>query len=128
MTDAYLRSLGFATTESEPDAGRPAFSHAWRYQHEQMTSDGHRLFIEHPLGIDSCRLSTMPAPLVPQDVFAAVALHDRSALETAICAFYAAHGGRGAVAPYQQAVPTTTAAPRLIYGRVVDFTTSDSSV
>ncbi|GAB3226137.1 hypothetical protein GCM10027346_08130 [Hymenobacter seoulensis] len=98
MTDTYLQSLGFSATDQTQNANRPAFGHAWRYQHECPAQDGATLFIEHPLGIDSCRLSTLAAPLAAQDVFATVALHDLPGLETAISAFYAAHGGKGPVA------------------------------
>ncbi|GGG57499.1 hypothetical protein [Hymenobacter glacieicola] len=98
MTDSYLRSLGFAAVSTTRGANQPTFRQAWRYQHEAAAQDGTRLFIEHPLGIDGCRLSNLAAPLAAQDVFATVALHDGPALETAIESFYAAHGGRGAVA------------------------------
>jgi hypothetical protein len=97
MTDVYLRSLGFAPTARTPRSSQAAFSHAWRYQYDHLAVDGVALFIEHPLGIDTCRLSTIEAPLEAQDVFATVGLHDRSALEAAIKAFYAAHGGMGSV-------------------------------
>ena len=84
MTDTYLRSLGFAPTEQTQSAIRPAFSAAWRYQHEHMAQDGALLFIEHPLGIDSCRLSNMEAPLAATDIFATVPLQDQPALEQAV--------------------------------------------
>jgi hypothetical protein len=99
MTDVYLRSLGFAPTARTPRSSQAAFSHAWRYQYDHLAADGTSLFIEHPLGIDSCRLSTLEAPLAPQDVFATIGLHDRPALEAAMKAFYAAHGGMGTVVP-----------------------------
>ncbi|UOQ77663.1 hypothetical protein MUN84_03010 [Hymenobacter sp. 5516J-16] len=98
MTDSYLRSLGFAAVSTTRGANQPTFRQAWRYQHEVATQDGTRLFIEHPLGIEGCRLSSLAAPLARQDVFATVALHDEPGLEAAIENFYAAHGGRGAVA------------------------------
>lgn len=97
MTDSYLRSLGFADTDDSRSAVRPAFGQAWRYLHEAPAQDGASLFIEHPLGIAGCRLSTLPAPLAAQQVAATVGLHDRRGLEAAIAAFYAAHGGQAAV-------------------------------
>jgi len=97
MTDTYLRGLGFAPTARSPRGGQNAFNHAWRYQYDHLAADGAALFIEHPVGIDACRLSAMEAPLVAPDVFASVGLHDRPALEAAIKAFYAAHGGMGKV-------------------------------
>ena len=95
MTDTYLRSLGFAPTQPETRTSRTAFARAWRYQYDHAACDGVRLYIEHPLGIDSCRLSALVAPLDAQDVFATVSLHDRPAFEASIAAFYAAHGGMG---------------------------------
>ncbi|GAB2793873.1 hypothetical protein HNQ93_003800 [Hymenobacter luteus] len=102
MTDLYLRGLGFAPTDETSQARRPSFSQAWRYQHQRVAQDGARLFIEHPLGIDCCRLSAVVAPLAAQDVFATLPLHDKAALETAIAAYYAAHGGVGPLAPRPQ--------------------------
>jgi hypothetical protein len=99
MTDTYLRSLGFAPTEHAQSASRPPFSAAWRYQHEQLAQDGAPLFIEHPFGVDRCRLSMQAAPLDAHDVVANMALDDRPALEAAVASFYAAHGGKGAAAP-----------------------------
>jgi hypothetical protein len=99
MTDTYLRSLGFAPTTRSPRSTQPGFTHAWRYQYDHLAVDGSALFIEHPLGIDSCRLSALEAPLTSQDVFANVGIHDRPALQAAIAAFYAAHGGMGALRP-----------------------------
>jgi hypothetical protein len=100
MTDTYLRSLGFAPTQQHSFGSRPAFDTSWRYQHEHQALDGSRLFIEHPLGRASCRLSALEAPLAAQDVFATTALDDRPGLEAAISSFFTAHGGRGeAVAP-----------------------------
>jgi len=97
MTDFYLRSLGFADNDDSRSATRPAFGQAWRYLHEAPAQDGARLFLEHPLGIAVCRLSMFPAPLAAHDMAATVSLHDRPALEAAIAAFYAAHGGRAGV-------------------------------
>lgn len=94
MTDSYLRSLGFAPANQEPGA-RLAFDRVWRYEHEHAAQDGAHLYIEHPLGVDSCRLSNLAAPLAAQDVFATVGLHDGPALELAVKEFYAAHGGVG---------------------------------
>ncbi|KUG08596.1 hypothetical protein [Solirubrum puertoriconensis] len=99
MTDTYLRSLGFAPLDQNDLAGRRAFDTSWRYQHECRALDGASLFIEHPLGVASCRLSALAAPLAAQDVFATTTLHDRPGLETAIEAFYSAHGGKGEVVP-----------------------------
>ncbi|WP_400190432.1 hypothetical protein [Hymenobacter sp. B81] len=99
MNDAYLRSLGFASTHPAHSASQPTFDLAWRYQHERAAHDGTPLFIEHPLGVDRCRLSALPAPLAAPDVFANLALHDRPGLESAIEAFYAAHGGPGELLP-----------------------------
>jgi len=96
MTDTYLRSLGFFPTTRTPRSGQLAFSQAWRYQFDHLAADGLPLFIEHPLGIDVCRLSTLESPLTTQDVFASVDLHDRSAFQVAMSAFYTAHGGMGA--------------------------------
>lgn len=105
MTDTYLRSLGFAPIQPETRASRAAFNQSWRYRYDYAARDGAQLFIEHPLGIASCRLSTLAAPLAAQDVFAELALDDRSGLEKAISAFYAAHGGMGpALAPLVPAV------------------------
>ncbi|RZK30603.1 MAG: hypothetical protein EOO63_06320, partial [Hymenobacter sp.] len=83
MTDSYLRSLGFAPTTRAP-RGSQAFIHAWRYQFDHAAVDGSHLFIEHPLGVDMCRMSLLEAPLTAQDVFASVGLHDRLALEAAM--------------------------------------------
>jgi hypothetical protein len=99
MTDTYLRSLGFAPTQPETRTSRTAFAQAWRYQYDHAARDGARLYIEHPLGIDGCRLSALAAPLAAQDVFATVSLHDRPAFEAAISAFYVAHGGMGPLMP-----------------------------
>ncbi len=103
MTDTYLRSLGFAPTQPETRASRAAFNQTWRYRYDHEARDGAHLFIEHPIGIASCRLSAMAAPLAAQDVFAVLDLHDRAGLEAAIGAFYGAHGGMGAAVP---ATPT----------------------
>lgn len=97
MTDTYLRSLGFAPTQLETRSSRGNFSQAWRYQYDHVARDGASLFIEHPIGIDSCRLSALAAPLAAQDVFATLSLHDREGLESCIAAFYAAHGGMGSL-------------------------------
>lgn len=99
MTDTYLRSLGFAPAAHTPRRSQVAFGQAWRYQFDHLAADGMPLFIEHPLGIDACRLSALEAPLTAQDVFASVGLHDRAALQAAMNAFYTAHGGMGAVLP-----------------------------
>lgn len=99
MTDTYLRSLGFAPTAQAPHGNGPSFSHAWRYQYDHVAADGAALFIEHPRGIAACRLSALEVPLSAQDVFASVGLHDRPALAAAMAAFYAAHGGMGALRP-----------------------------
>ncbi|QKG55472.1 hypothetical protein GKZ68_01765 [Hymenobacter sp. BRD128] len=99
MTNAYLRSLGFSPTARTPVSGPASFAHAWRYQFDHLAADGSSLFLEHPLGVDACRLSSREAPLAAQDVFASVGLHDRPALEAAMAAFYAAHGGMGAPLP-----------------------------
>ncbi|UYZ59754.1 hypothetical protein [Hymenobacter latericus] len=98
MTDTYLRSLGFAPVQPDDLGARRPFGVAWRYRHERRALDGSFLFIEHPLGVASCRLSNLVAPLAPQDVFASTALHDGPALEAATQAFFAAHGGMGEVA------------------------------
>lgn len=100
MTDTYLRSLGFAPAlPNTSHANRTSFSKSWRYQFNHLANDGASLFIEHPLGIDICRLSALAAPLGAQDVFASIGLHDRPALEVAMKAFYAAHGGMGSLVP-----------------------------
>lgn len=99
MTDIYLRSLGFAPLRGDAPAHRPPFAGAWRYQHDHLAQDGEALFLEHPLGIDRCRLSTLVAPLRRQDVFADLSLQDQPALEAAVAAFFGAHGGIGAVVP-----------------------------
>ncbi|TGE29320.1 hypothetical protein [Hymenobacter metallicola] len=95
MTDSYLQSLGFVTTTPGQRPSYSAFGRAWRYQHDHNAQDGTSLFLEHPLGIDCCRLSALAAPLAAEDVFASVALHDQPALAAAVQAFYAAHGGIG---------------------------------
>lgn len=99
MTDTYLRSLGFVPTEQATTASRLAFGQAWRYQHNYLAHDGLPLFLEHPFGINGCRLSALAAPLDEHDVFATLSLEDKPALETAITAFYTAHGGLGVLAP-----------------------------
>jgi hypothetical protein len=99
MTDTYLRSLGFAPIQPETRASRAAFDKTWRYRFDHEARDGAQLYIEHPLGIPSCRLSSLAAPLAAQDVFATLDLHDRAGLEAAIKAFYGAHGGMGPVVP-----------------------------
>jgi len=99
MTDTYLRSLGFAATAQNVRTNRTNFARAWRYQFDHAARDGATLFIEHPLGIDYCRLSELATPVAAQDIFASVGLHDRPALEAAIAAFYAAHGGMGQMLP-----------------------------
>lgn len=96
MTNAYLRSLGFSPTARTPVSGPASFAHSWRYQFDHLAADGTTLFLEHPLGVDACRLSIHEAPLDAHEVFASVGLHDRPALEAAMKAFYAAHGGMGA--------------------------------
>lgn len=98
MTDTYLRSLGFAPTDQERSERRMPFSLAWRYQQEHLAQDGAALYIEHPFGIDGCRLSHELAPLRQQDVFTTVPLHDGPGLEAAIKDFYRAHGGQGRLA------------------------------
>lgn len=108
MTDTYLRSLGFAPTTRSPRGSQAAFTHAWRYEFDHAAADGTHLFIEHPLGIDTCRLSAHEAPLAAEDVFASVGLHDRPALQAAMSAFYTAHGGMGALLP---ATPTSAFQP-----------------
>ena len=97
LTDAYLQSLGFTASRLDRKANRAEFGHAWRYQFDHEACDGTSLYIEHPLGIDGCRLSALPAALAAQDIFATVALTDRPGLEAAIGAFFAAHGGMGPV-------------------------------
>ena len=99
MTDTYLRSLGFAPTTRSPRRSQLAFDLAWRYQFDHLAVDGTPLFIEHPLGVATCRLSTLEAPLAAADVFATIGLHDRLALTAAMTTFYAAHGGMGAPLP-----------------------------
>ncbi|AIZ64198.1 hypothetical protein PK28_11820 [Hymenobacter sp. DG25B] len=105
MTDTYLQSLGFMPIDQGRSASRPGFNQAWCYQHDHLAQDGTPLFIEHPLGIDSCRLSSLTAPLDQQDVFAKMPLNDRPALEAAIQQFFAAHGGQGPLIPLFE-VPT----------------------
>ena len=97
MTDTYLRSLGFAPIRQALRLSQANFSQQWHYVFNHEARDGARLFIEHPLGVASCRLSALAVPLA-QDIFAVVDLHDRAGLEAAIKAFYAAHGGMGPVA------------------------------
>jgi hypothetical protein len=99
MTDTYLRSLGFAPTDDERRANQLTFDRAWRYRHSHQAHDGAALYIEHPLGVDCCRLSTQPAPLDQRDVEASVPLRDGPALEAAVAAFFAAHGGQGPLVP-----------------------------
>jgi hypothetical protein len=99
LTDAYLQSLGFTASRLDRKANRADFGHAWRYQFDHEARDGTPLYIEHPLGIDGCRLSALPAALDAHDVFATVNLSDRPGLEAAIGALFAAHGGMGPVVP-----------------------------
>lgn len=102
MTDAYLRSLGFAPAPHSllgARANRPTFEQAWCYRFEYIARDGAVLYLEHPLGVAQCRLSTLPAPLDPRDVFAAVGLHDRAGLAVAMRDFYLAHGGMSELPP-----------------------------
>lgn len=96
MTDAYLRSLGFASTLPPSRAGSPAFEKAWRYEYDHAAVDGAHLFIEHPLGVNACWLSEQELPLTAQEVLARIGLHDRPALEAAMTTFFASHGGIGA--------------------------------
>ena len=98
MTDSYLRSLGFVSTD-ETHGSHPPFEQNWRYQHENQAADGARLYAEHPFGVAACRLSALAAPLAASDIWASVDLHDRPALEAAVASFYAAHGGKGTVVP-----------------------------
>jgi hypothetical protein len=99
LTDVYLRSLGFAALRGDAPASRPAFAPAWRYQHDHLAQDGAPLFLEHPLGVNRCRLSATTAPLRSQDVFADLPLQDRPALETALEAFFGVHGGMEPLVP-----------------------------
>jgi hypothetical protein len=96
MTDSYLRSLGFAPTGRGAKTGQLVFAQAWRYQFGHLAKDGAALFIEHPFGIDACRVSSIAAPLAAQDVVVEMSLHDRPLLEKTLKAFYAQHGGMGA--------------------------------
>lgn len=95
MTDAYLRSLGFAPTVRATRTSRAAFGQTWRYQFDHVAADGTPLYVEHALGIAACRLSAIEAPLTAADVFATVGLHDRPALTAAMDAFFLAHKGMG---------------------------------
>jgi hypothetical protein len=95
MTDSYLQSLGFAPTGRGIKTGRLAFAQAWSYQYGHLAKDGAALFIERPLGIDTCRVSSTAAPLAAQNVIVEMSLHDRPLLEKTIKAFYALHGGMG---------------------------------
>jgi len=100
MTNSSLQRLGFVQTTSERNKAQPTFAQAWRYRHEHQAQDGTLLFVEHPFGISVCRLSEVETPLDMRDVVATVSLLDQAGLETAVEAFFAAHGGRGAlVAP-----------------------------
>jgi hypothetical protein len=99
MTSTYLQSLGFIPTIQAVHGSQAAFSRAWRYQYNYLAVDGARLFLEHPLGVDACRLSALEAPLAAQDIFASVGLHDRPALAAAMQSFFAAHGGMGRPLP-----------------------------
>ena len=99
MTSAYLQSLGFIPTTHPGRDGNLAFAQAWRYQYNHLAADETPLFLEHPLGIEACRLSAVEAPLTALDVFASVGLHDRPALAEAMTAFYKAHGGMGRPLP-----------------------------
>jgi len=94
MTENYLQNLGF---ESTLRAEKTSSTHnlTWRYRHAHAAQDGTYLYAEHPMGIDRCRLSTLPAPLDQRDVLLDTDLHNRAALETAISSFFAAHGGIG---------------------------------
>jgi hypothetical protein len=96
MTDSYLQSLGFAPTGRGLKTGQQAFAKAWSYQYGHLAKDGASLFIEHPLGIDACHVSTTAAPLAAQQILVVMSLHDRPLLEKTIKAFYAQHGGMGA--------------------------------
>lgn len=96
MTHSDLLRLGFVQTTGERTTAQPPFDQAWRYRHEHQAQDGALLFIEHPFGISSCRLSEVEAPLDGRDILATVPLRDQSALVTATEAFFTAHGGRGA--------------------------------
>jgi hypothetical protein len=96
MTENYLQSLGFEST-LRPEKADSTSKHnpTWRYRHTHAAQDGTYLYAEHPLGIDRCRLSVLPAPLDQHDVLLDTDLHNRAALETAISGFFAAHGGMG---------------------------------
>ncbi|WP_375435300.1 hypothetical protein [uncultured Hymenobacter sp.] len=97
MTENYLQSLGFEPSARTEGSSRATAAHstAWRYRHAHAAQDGTRLYAEHPLGIARCRLSTLPAPLDQHDVLLDADLNDRTALETAVNSFFAAHGGIG---------------------------------
>jgi|GEM_PF-1409861 len=100
MTENYLRSLGFEQVSNGDSAkNKPTHDTAWRYRHTKAAVDGTHLYAEHPLGIDRCRLSTTPAPLDQTDVLLDTDLHNHTALETAISAFFTAHGGIGTTIP-----------------------------
>jgi hypothetical protein len=99
MTSTYLHSQGFAPTAPYEHPTLRTFDRSWRYRHTAQAQDGTCLFAEHPLGIECCRLSALPAPLDAPDVAATVGLHDRPAFEAAVAAFFAAHGGVGKPAP-----------------------------
>ena len=97
MTENYLQSLGFESAAGTEGSSRATAAHstAWRYRHAHAAQDGTYLYAEHPLGIDRCRLSTLPAPLDQHDVLFDTDLHDRAALEAAISSFFTTHGGIG---------------------------------
>jgi hypothetical protein len=97
MTSTYLHSQGFAPAMPHEHPTLQTFSRAWRYRHTCQAQDGSYLYAEHPLGINNCRLSALPAPLDEHDVAATVGLHDRPAFEAAVASFFTAHGGLGEV-------------------------------
>ena len=98
MTEEYLRELGFETFADPNAFGKGvAYETSWRFRHTHAAQDGTVLYAEHPLNIPRCRLSTLPAPLNQDDVFADVDLHDRAALTAAVDSFFTAHQGKGAV-------------------------------
>lgn len=97
MTENYLQGLGFEPTSRTEASSRATHSTAWRYRHSHAAQDGTRLYAEHPLGIDRCRLSTLPAPLDQHDVLLDTDLQDQAGFETAVSSFFAAHGGVGSL-------------------------------
>ncbi|QDA60529.1 hypothetical protein [Hymenobacter jejuensis] len=71
------------------------FLDSWVYQHSRDAQDGSHLFVAHPFGIPTCRVSALQSPLDSKDVFADLGLDDTVGLQNAVNQFFVLHGGMG---------------------------------